>query len=153
VQLTADQQVNLSITGQDKYGNPVDITGRINWASSDTSIVTVTSDGTASAVAVAVGPVGTASVTVTNDYNSDDEIDFQGSVAIDVVGGDIAEIVVQEGAITDKGAAPDNTLPTPPTNSGNRPDNTLPTPPTDSGAHPDNTLPDSGAHPDNTLPT
>lgn len=110
VQLTADQQVALSITGQDRYGNPVDVTGGISWTSSDTSVVSVTPDGQ-NALAVAVGPVGTAAVTVSNDHNSDEEIDFQGSIAIDVVAGEIAEIEVTEGIITDKGAHADNSLP------------------------------------------
>ena len=32
MQLTADQQVELSITGEDAYGNPVTITGNTQWA-------------------------------------------------------------------------------------------------------------------------
>src|SRR5262252_10397044 len=42
MQLTADQQVELSITGEDNYGNPVEITGNTQWTSSDETIVTVT---------------------------------------------------------------------------------------------------------------
>jgi len=109
VQLTADQQVNLSITGEDKYGNPVDISGDVLWRSSDESIIVVQpqagAPGSASAVAAAVGPVGTAAVTVTNDVNSDGTGDFIGSLAIDVVAGNIAEITVNEGEITNKDQA------------------------------------------------
>jgi hypothetical protein len=105
VQLTADQQVDLSITGQDRYGNPVDISGDTAWLSSDESIISVTPGADSShATAVAVGPTGTASVTVTNDVNQDGTGDFQGSLAIDVVAGDIAEIEVQAGTPTDKPA-------------------------------------------------
>jgi len=117
VQLTADQQVNLSISGQDKYGNPVDISGNVSWVSSDESVVVVkqgkSTKGSANAVALAVGPTGTAAVTVSNDVDQDGTGDFQGSIAIDVVAGDIAEIVVNQGAVTDKGEPPvvDNTLP------------------------------------------
>jgi len=99
VQLTADQQVSLSISGEDAYGNPVDITGTIAWISSNTAIIQVTQDGADNqkAVASAVGPVGTAAVTVTNDVNLDGTGDFMGSIAIDVVAGAMTEIVVEAG--------------------------------------------------------
>ena len=107
VQLTADQQVALSISGEDRYDNPVDITGDTVWASSDTSVVAVTVDPTDSskAVASAVGPVGTAAVTVSNDVDQDGTPDYQGSLAIDVVAGQIAEIVVHEGEVSNKPVA------------------------------------------------
>jgi len=104
LQLTADQQVDLSISGQDKYGNPVAITGDVVWVSSDESIVSVTSDSPEAATAVAVGPVGTAAVTVTNDVDRDGTGDFMGSIAIDVVAGDLAEIEVAAGVPVDKPA-------------------------------------------------
>jgi len=109
VQLTADQQVALSISGEDRYDNPVDITGDIIWVSSDDSIIAVSVDpeDSTKATATAVGPVGTASVTVSNDVNQDGTGDFQGSIAIDVVAGQIAEIVINEGAITDKPTVPE----------------------------------------------
>lgn len=94
MQLTADQQVVLSITGEDKYGNTVPITGDVVWQSSDESVVQVSSSSPEQATAVAVGPVGTAAVTVTNDANRDGTGDFMGSIAIDVVAGTIAEINV-----------------------------------------------------------
>lgn len=100
MQLTADQQVALSITGEDAYGNPVDISAAVVlWASSDTSVVAVNVDENddSNAVAVAVGPVGTSAVTVTNAAGT-----FQGSLAIDVVAGEVAEIVINPGEPTDK---------------------------------------------------
>lgn len=102
VQLTADQQVQLTISGEDAYGNPVDISGDTVWTSSDESIVTVLQDGADTATAVAVGPVGTAAVTVSNDVDADGTGDFQGSIAIDVVAGEVAEIVIDAGEPTDK---------------------------------------------------
>lgn len=104
MQLTADQQVELSISGQDKYGNAVDISGDVAWLSSDESIVVVEArDGdTSKADAKAVGPAGTASVTVTNDVDRDGTGDFMGSLAIDVVAGEIAEIEVSAGEPTAK---------------------------------------------------
>lgn len=104
VQLTADQQVDLSISGEDSYGNPVDITGDTAWTSSDESIVTVTSTDPNHATATAVGTTGSAAVTVSNDVNSDGTGDFIGSIAIDVVAGVMTEITVSAGEPTDKPA-------------------------------------------------
>lgn len=102
VQLTADQQVELSISGEDKYGNPVDISGDVVWVSSDESIIAVTNSAPDKATASAVGPAGTASVTVTNDVDRDGTGDFMGSIAIDVVAGAIAEIAISAGEPTQK---------------------------------------------------
>jgi len=104
MQLTADQQVELSITGEDQHGNPVDITGDVVWLSSDESIIVVeaNSGDDKVATAAAVGPVGTASVTVTNDADRDGTGDFMGSLAIDVVAGQIAEITIAAGEPTDR---------------------------------------------------
>lgn len=115
MQLTADQQVQLSVAGQDTYGNPVAIGGDTVWQSSDETILQVVADPNADptrATAVAVGPAGTASVTCTNDENRDGTGDFIGSLAIDVVAGAIAEIQVAAGAPENK---PAPTPPPPPT--------------------------------------
>lgn len=101
VQLTADQQVELSVGAEDAYGNPVDITGaNVAWASSDESIISLNVDrqDETKAIAVAVGPAGTASVTVSGGTGQQ----YQGSLAIDVVAGDVTEIVVTAGTPTDK---------------------------------------------------
>jgi hypothetical protein len=102
MQLTADQQVDLSISGEDAYGNPVTITGNTTWSSSDTSVVSVTMTDSSHAVAAAVGPVGSASVTVTNDVNNDGTGDYIGSMAFNVVAGQMADIVVTAGTPTTK---------------------------------------------------
>jgi hypothetical protein len=104
MQMTADQQVDLSITGEDKYGNPVAITGDVAWVSSDETIVTVQqhSQDPSQATAFAVGPAGTAAVTVTNDVDRDGTGDFMGSLAVDIVAGNIAEVVVVAAEPTDK---------------------------------------------------
>jgi hypothetical protein len=102
MQLTADQQVDLSISGQDNYGNPVNITGNTSWTSSDTSIVSVTMTDSSHATAAAVGPVGSAAVTVTNDVDQDGTGDFIGSLAIDVVAGNMTEIAITAGTPTTK---------------------------------------------------
>jgi len=102
VQLTADQQVELSISGQDNYGNPVEITGNTQWKSSDEAIVTVTVHDTSHATAIAVGPVGSAAVTVSNDVNNDGTGDYIGSLAVDVVAGVMKDIAVTAGTPTNK---------------------------------------------------
>ena len=104
MQLTADQQVELSITGQDNYGNPVEITGNTQWLSSDETIVTLTVHDPSHATAVAVGPVGSAAVKVTNDVNNDGTGDYIGSLAVDVVAGEMTEIAVVAGTPEDKPA-------------------------------------------------
>jgi len=104
MQLTADQQVELSITGEDNYGNPVEITGNTQWTSSDETIVTVTVHDPSHATAVAVGPVGSSAVKVTNDVDMDGTGDYLGSLAIDVVAGVMKDITVVAGEPTNKPA-------------------------------------------------
>jgi hypothetical protein len=137
LQLTADQMVQLSVSGTDKYGNPVDISGNAVWQSSDTAIIECKQNKSAnptSCYAIAVGPAGTASVTYTNDANNDGSGDFIGSIAIDVVAGQMAEIVINPGEPESKDAS----LP-PVEGSGERPhiDNTLPGRGSAGGEHPD----------------
>jgi len=100
VQLTADQQVTLSVGAEDRYDNPVDLSGvAIAWESSDDSIIAVEVDANdnASCKAVAVGPVGTASVTASGGI-------YQGSLAIDVVAGQVTEVIITAGTPEDKPA-------------------------------------------------
>lgn len=107
VQLTADQQVTLEVSATDAYGNPVtDDLGDITWTSSDESVVTVTpSENPAQVTAVAVGPAGTAAVTVTADPDHDTGTpNFQGSLAVDVVAGDVTELTITAGTPEDKPA-------------------------------------------------
>jgi hypothetical protein len=110
MQLTADQQVTLTVSGTDAYGNPTNISGDGTWLSSDEAIIQVTGDDD-SAVATAVGPIGTASVTYTNDVDQDGSGDFIGSLAIDVVGGAMTAIVLTPSEPVGKDVVPDNTLP------------------------------------------
>ena len=104
VQLTADQQVELSISGQDNYGNPVEITGNTQWVSTDESVVAVTVHDPSHATATAVGPVGSAVVKVTNDVNNDGTGDYFGSLAVDIVAGVMTEITITAAEPTDKPA-------------------------------------------------
>lgn len=94
VQITADQEVPLNIAGEDAYGNPVEITSdNAVWSSSDESIVTVAKLDADDAVARAVGPAGTTAVSVADTGGT-----MLGSIAVDVVAGQITEIVIVPGA-------------------------------------------------------
>jgi hypothetical protein len=98
LQLTADQQVGLSISGQDRYGNPVDIDASMAvWESTDTAIIQLVEAEGDSATAVAVGPVGTAVVTVRNPEDT-----VRGAIAFDVVAGEVTEVVVDAGEPEEK---------------------------------------------------
>lgn len=71
MKLTDVQKVVGSIAPKDAAGNPAPVDGIPVWSSSDPAIVTVTAapDGM-SAVVEAVGPLGTAQVSVTADADT-----------------------------------------------------------------------------------
>lgn len=68
IKMTNSQKATATIQPVDKKGQPAPVDGVPTWASSDETIVTVTpaADGL-SAVVAAVGPLGTAKVSVTGD--------------------------------------------------------------------------------------
>jgi hypothetical protein len=126
--------VSLAVSGTDKYGNPTDISGAGVWQSSDPAIIVVRQNKSANpqeCLAIAVGPVGAASVVYTNDANWDGSGDFIGSISFEVTGGQMSEITITAGEPESK---PGGGQPEPP--------------PVEGGGE----TPDSGAHPDNTLP-
>ena len=70
--LTATQQAKVSVTWKDARGNPASVDpGTTDWGSTDPSIVTITEDPTdeSSALIAAVGPVGSAQISVTAQEN------------------------------------------------------------------------------------
>lgn len=75
INMTNSQKATATITPVDKPGNPAPIDGVPIWASSDETIVTVepAADGL-SAVVKAVGPLGTAKVSVTGDADLSGEV-------------------------------------------------------------------------------
>lgn len=95
MQLTTEQQVDLSVSGQDKYGNSMPLGGDTVWETSDEGVVEVITDpgDPTRATIVAVG-IGTAAVTVTNDVERDGTGDFMGSLAVDVVAEPLAEMEI-----------------------------------------------------------
>jgi hypothetical protein len=90
--LTADQQARLAATGQDADGNPVDLTGGITYGVSDPAILTLTDNGDGTALVVTTGPTGSALVTATGTVAGGGQV--IGSLAVDVVAGDVASIQI-----------------------------------------------------------
>ena len=104
--LTADQQVSLSFSAKDKYGNDAGIDGTPTWTSSDDSKVTVSAgaDGK-SATAVAVGPIGTAQVSVRADADlGDGAREVVGVLDIEVIAGEASIVALSAGTAEAKPA-------------------------------------------------
>lgn len=98
--LTDIQEVVLSIAPKDEEGNPAPLDGVPTWSSSDAAIVTVTAaaDGL-SATAATVGPLGTATVTVTaqGDLTGGGTDTLTDTVTIDVTGSKASALNVTPG--------------------------------------------------------
>ena len=99
IRLTATQKVALSLSATDAKGNPAPVEN-VEWVSSDESILTVTEDpgNELVAVAVAVGPVGTAQLQVTADSRiGPDERVITGAETFEIVAGEAQIISVAAG--------------------------------------------------------
>lgn len=97
--LTDTQQATLSIQPVDKKGNPAPVDGVPVWASSNTEVLTVepAADGM-SAVAKAVGPLGSAVVSVKVDADLGSGVtELSGGLDVSVSGGGATSITVTAG--------------------------------------------------------
>lgn len=93
------QQVTLSIQPVDAKGNPAVLPAPPVWSASDATILTVTAatDGL-SALAVAVGALGSAQVTVTAQPDVDPSIaPIVGTLDVTVVSSDAVSLTIQAG--------------------------------------------------------
>lgn len=102
--LTDSQQATLSIQPVDKKGNPALVDGVPAWLSSNSEVVTVTpsADGL-SAVAVAVGPLGTATVSVTADADLGAGVtEIAGSLDITITAGAATTVSISAGDPTEQ---------------------------------------------------
>ena len=102
--LTDIQQFSVAIALEDVRGNPATAIAPPVWAASDSTILTVTAaaDGM-SAVVAAVGPIGTAQVTVTGDGGptaGDDP--FTGVLDVVVVSSEATQVAFTPAAPTDE---------------------------------------------------
>jgi hypothetical protein len=98
--LTDIQKVNLTIQPVDAKGNPATVPVPPTWTSSDATILTVTpaADGL-SAVALAVGPLGTAQVTVKVQPDIDPSVPaLVGTLDVEVVGSDAVSLSIKADA-------------------------------------------------------
>jgi hypothetical protein len=108
VQLTDVQEVRLSISPKDSQGNLASVDGVPTWESSDESVLTVAavSDDGLMADAVTVGPLGTATVTVTADADLGDGVTtLSDTVDITVVASQASALNVAVGTPTERPAA------------------------------------------------
>jgi hypothetical protein len=97
--ITATQQVALSISVADRRGNPARVDGTPAWSTSDATILTVepAADGM-SAVAKAVGAVGTAQVNVTADADLGEGITpLAGVLDVEVLAGQAVAVNIAAG--------------------------------------------------------
>jgi hypothetical protein len=107
--LTADQKVTLSVSYQDRYGNPAPVDGAPAWETSADGIVTVdpTEDGL-SAEIVTVGQIGTVQVRATADALPGAGVKtIIGVLDIQVVGGEARIVTLNAGTASSKDEIPD----------------------------------------------
>ena len=98
--LQADKQVPLSVSFTDEVGNPVEAPADFSAAFTvdDPTIINLTDNGDGTAVAAAVGPLGTATVHV--ETTVDGEV-LTGDLAIVVVAGIAERIAIVAGDPTE----------------------------------------------------
>lgn len=94
--LHADKQVPLTVQPTDEMGNPTTFDGTITYSVDDPAVINLTDNGDGTATAAAVGGLGVAVVTVDAMRTSDGKT-FQGTLALNVVAGDVEAITVSAG--------------------------------------------------------
>ena len=99
VTLTATQKASLGVDVRDSRGNVAQVQGP-SWASSDSAILEVTaSEDGMSAVARAVGPVGSAMVTFTGDADmGEGVVPIIGTLDFIVTAGQAVAVTITAGA-------------------------------------------------------
>jgi hypothetical protein len=97
--LADNQQVTCTITGTDSKGNPTPLpTGSVVWSVDIPTVIAITpSADTLSCLLVAVGPLGTANVSVSVNDPSGNSL-ASGQLAVTVVGSAPVTITVVPGA-------------------------------------------------------
>lgn len=89
--LKADEGAEFSIVGEDEMHNPVPLTGgTAAFAVDRPDILTLTDNGDGTGKADPTGQLGTAVLSV--DGTTDTGLVYRGSLAIDVVPGDVATV-------------------------------------------------------------
>lgn len=105
LQLTDIQEAVLSISPKDEEGNAAPLEGVPTWASSDETVLTVTAaaDGM-SATAVTVGPLGSATVTVSaqGDLTGQGSDSLSDTVTVEVVASEASSLNTSAGTPTNR---------------------------------------------------
>ncbi len=102
--LIDSQKVAIAITPKDKAGQPAKVDGAPVWLTSNSEVLTVetAADGL-SAVVTAVGPLGTATISVSADADlGEGSTPLSGSIDIEVQGGAAVTLDLQPGTPEDK---------------------------------------------------
>lgn len=97
--ISADQELDLELSISDSYGNQATVDGTPTWTSGDDAIVALAVSGDGfTAVASAVGPVGTAQVSVRADADIGDGLrEIIAVLDIEVVGGEARLVALNAG--------------------------------------------------------
>jgi hypothetical protein len=108
VKIKDNQEFDVAVTFQDAGGQPASVQGTPVWTSDNEAVLTVApaADGL-SAVVSAVGPVGTAQVSVSADADlGDGTTTITGVLDVEVIAGDATLIVLNPGPARDKAPTP-----------------------------------------------
>lgn len=99
-QLGDSEQIVATIAPKDRAGNPAAVeAGKTVWSSSDETVLTVTAIDESSALVVAVGPLGTATVTVSADADlGEGVVPVTDSADVEIVAGQASNLGLGFGA-------------------------------------------------------
>jgi len=103
-QLTATQQVDLTIAATDRRGNPAPVDGVPEWATDNSDVLALvpSADGMTCTVK-ATGVLGTGRVQMTADADRTDGVrQIIGTLDIEVVAGDAVQVALTPGAPTEQ---------------------------------------------------
>jgi hypothetical protein len=90
-----NEKCSFSVSGVDEEKNPVPLTGTPVYSIDDSGVLSLVDNGDGSCVVSATGTVGSGMLTV-NDSETDGDV-FIGSLAIDVIAGPVAAVVITPG--------------------------------------------------------
>ncbi len=105
IQLTTSQKVSVSVSGLDSKGFPAPLEN-VTFTSSDETIATVTSDGSASAVVTSVAP-GSVQIQVSADAKiGDGETILPGTLDVVVIPGEAVTLTIATGTPEEQSSTP-----------------------------------------------
>jgi hypothetical protein len=94
--LLDNQKVSFSVSGTDEADNPAPLTGTPTFSVDRPDLLELTDNGDGTGTVVAVGPLGTAVLSVADTETNGQQ--FSGSISIDVLAGDVTAVAIQLGA-------------------------------------------------------